>query len=180
MQKEVLAPVPRRHLVLTMPRLLRGIFRKRRKLLLDLSQCAAEAVAEYVRRRLGQDCRPGIVVSVATAGDLVQWHPHLHLLTTDGGKTVDGSWQPLAEWDGALLMRLFRERLLARLVECHAISPELVAKLAAWKHPGFSAHVGEPIAPEEKQRLEDTAAYLVRNPLSLKKLVHLDGEKALV
>jgi hypothetical protein len=45
-----------------------------------------------------------------------------------------------------------------------------VAKLLAWRHPGFSAHVGEPIAPEEKQRLEDTAAYLVRNPLSLKKV----------
>jgi len=77
-------------------------------------------------------------------------------------------------------MSLFRERLLARLVECHAISPELVAKLLAWRHPGFSAHVGEPIAPEQKQHLEDTAAYLVRNPLSLKKLVYLDGEKAVV
>jgi len=54
-----------------MPRLLRGIFRKRRELLLDLAQCAAEAAAEYVRTRLGPDCRPGIVVSVATAGDLV-------------------------------------------------------------------------------------------------------------
>ena len=31
-------------------------------------------------------------------------------------------------------MGLFRERLLARLVvERHAISPELVAKLVAWK-----------------------------------------------
>ena len=69
LQKEVLAPVPHRHLVLTMPRLLRGIFRKRRELLLDLAQCAAEAVAEYVRTRLGPECRPGIVVSVATAGD---------------------------------------------------------------------------------------------------------------
>ena len=64
-----------------------------------------------------------------------------------------------------LLMRLFRGRLLARLVDAHAISPELVAKLLAWKHPGFSAHVGEPIEPENKQHLEDTAAYLVRNPL---------------
>jgi hypothetical protein len=27
---------------------------------------------------------------------------------------------------------------------------ELVAKLLAWRHPGFSAHVGDPIAPEEK------------------------------
>ena len=52
---------------------------------------------------------------------LVHWHPHLHLLTTDGGKTTDGPWKPLPEWDGLLLMRLFRERLLARLVEAHAI-----------------------------------------------------------
>jgi len=42
-------------------------------------------------------------------------------------------------------MSLFRERLLARLVLAHAISPELVKRLLAWKHPGFSAHVGERI-----------------------------------
>jgi hypothetical protein len=77
-------------------------------------------------------------------------------------------------------MTLFRERLLARLVESDAISQELVAKLVGCKHPGFSVHAGEPIAPEEKLRLEDTAAYLVRDLLSLKKLVYLDGEKAVV
>ena len=43
-------------------------------------------------------------------------------------------------------MRLFRERLLARLIEKHAISQELATKLMAWRHPGFSAHVGEPIS----------------------------------
>jgi hypothetical protein len=37
----------------------------------------------------------------------------------------------------------------------------------------FSAHVGEPILPEQKQHLEDTAAYLVRNPLSLEWLARL-------
>jgi hypothetical protein len=36
------------------------------------------------------------------------------LLTTDGAKTADGSWQPLPEWNGILLMSLLRERLLAR------------------------------------------------------------------
>jgi hypothetical protein len=39
-------------------------------------------------------------------------------------------------------MMLFRERLLARLVDSHAISPQLVAKLLAWKYPGFSAATG--------------------------------------
>jgi hypothetical protein len=32
----------------------------------------------------------------------------------------------------------------------------------------------------DKQRLEDTAAYLVRNPLSLKKFVYLDGQQAVL
>ena len=77
-------------------------------------------------------------------------------------------------------MRLFRERLLGSLLDKRAISQELVQKLLAWRHPGFSAHVGEPIAAEDNKRLEDTAAYLVRNPLSLKKLVYLDGQQAVV
>jgi hypothetical protein len=180
LQKEVLAPVPHRHVVLTMPRLLRGIFRKRRELLLDLSQCAAESVAEYVRRRLGPDCRPGIVVSIATASDLVQWHPHGHLLTTDGGFCEDGAFHRLEGWDAEGVMKLFRERLLARLVEHHAISEELARKLVAWTHPGFSSHVAEAIPFENKKAIEDLACYLVRAPFSLQKLVYLDGHKAVL
>ena len=93
----MLEPVPHRHLVLTMPRLLRGIFRKRGELLLDLAQCAAEAVAEYI------------------------------------------------------------ERLLARLIERNAISEELARKLLAWRHPGFSAHVGDAIPFEDNKAIEDVA-----------------------
>ena len=85
------------------------------------------------------DARPGIVVSVVTAGDLLQWHPHLHLITTDGGRNPDGSWHTPAEWEAGRLMRLFRERLLDSLLDKRAISQELVQKLLAWRHPGFSA-----------------------------------------
>jgi len=109
--------------------------------------------------------------SIATAGDLLQWHPHLHLITTDGGRTPGGSWHLLPQWDGVRLMMLFRERLLKSLLDKHAIFQELVKKLLAWRHPGFSAHVGEPISASDQQRLEDTAAYLVRNLRSLKKSV---------
>jgi hypothetical protein len=69
--KEVLAPVSHRHVVLTIPRLLRPLFRRRRELLTELGRAAAEATAELVRRGLGYDARPGLVVSIATAGDLV-------------------------------------------------------------------------------------------------------------
>jgi hypothetical protein len=75
---------------------------------------------------------------------------------------------------------VFRETILARLLDRHAISSQLVQKLLGWRHPGFSAHVGESIPPQDRQRLEDTAAYLVRNPLSLRKLVYLDGQQAVL
>jgi hypothetical protein len=77
-------------------------------------------------------------------------------------------------------MTPFRERILARRLDRHAISPELVQKLLGWRDPGFSAHAGESIPRQERQRLEDTAAYLVRNPLSLRKLVYLDGQQAVL
>ena len=180
LQKEVLAPVPHRHVVFTMPRLLRPLFRRRRELLLDLAQCAAEAIAEYARRGVAEQARPGIVASIATAGDLMQWHPHGHLLVTDGAFSDDGTFHSLATWDAEAVMTLFRERLLARLIECHAISEDLARRLLSWRHPGFSAHVGNAIPFEDKKAIEDVACYLVRAPLSLRKLVYLDGQKAVL
>ncbi len=54
------------------------------------------------------------------------------------------------------------------------------AVLESLWHSGFSAFVGRPIAPEDKPAIEDIAAYLVKPPVSLEKLVYLDGEKAVL
>jgi hypothetical protein len=51
---------------------------------------------------------------------------------TDGAFSDDETFHPLATWDGEALMRLFRERLLARLVEKHAISQELAGGMTAY------------------------------------------------
>jgi hypothetical protein len=133
---ELLAPVSHRHVVLTIPRLLRSLFRRRRELLTELARARAEATVELVRRQAGVDLRPGLVVSLATAGDLLQWHPHLHILASDGGFAAGGAFVGLAQWDATLLMSLFRGRLLARLLDRHAISQELV--------PTLLAHLGTP------------------------------------
>jgi hypothetical protein len=119
---QLLAPVSHRHVVLTIPRLLRPLFRRRRELLTELARAGAEATVELVRRQAGVDLRPGLVVSLATAGDLLQWHPHLHILASDGGFTADGAFDCLGQWDATLLMSLFRGRLLARLLDRHAMT----------------------------------------------------------
>ncbi len=84
--QEVLEKVVHRHEVLTIPRLLRPLFGRRRKLLTELGLAGAEAVMELLHLSLGEEARPGMVVSIASAGDLLQWHPHLHLLVSDGGR----------------------------------------------------------------------------------------------
>jgi hypothetical protein len=177
---ELLEAVAHRHVVFTIPRLLRPLFRRRRELLTELGHAAAAAIGALMQEALGARVTPGVVVCVATAGDLAQWHPHGHVLTTDGAYSEDGAFHPIEQWDDQRLMKLFREHLLARLVERRAISEVLVAKLTTWRHPGFSAFVGRPIAPEDKAKIEDIAAYLVKPPVSLEKLVYLDGEKAVL
>jgi hypothetical protein len=86
----------------------------------------------------------------------------------------------LGAWDGQAVMRLFRERLLTRLAAKHALSHELAAKVTAWRHPGYSVHLGDAIPPGDAQAIEDLAGYVVRNPLSLKRLVYLDGQQAVI
>jgi hypothetical protein len=99
---------------------------------------------------------------------------------SDGAFSEDGSFHPLTRWSGEALMRLFRERVLARLVDKHAISQELAKRLMTWRHPGFSAHVGEPIAAGDTRALENVAGYVTRNLLSLQRLVYLDGQQAVI
>jgi len=70
------------------------LFRKRRELLDELALAGAEALSQAVREALGDEISPGGGVSIATAGDLVQWHPHPHMLTTDGGFSPDGLSPP--------------------------------------------------------------------------------------
>jgi len=45
----------------------------------------------------------GIVSSIQTHGSLANWHPHLHLLVTDGGFRPDGTFVRLPRHDVAML-----------------------------------------------------------------------------
>ena len=77
MAAEVLADVPHRQLVFTVPKLIRQHFRFDRKLLGLLSSCAYNAVREMMQA-VADDPRsvPGVVISLQTFGDkLANWHP---------------------------------------------------------------------------------------------------------
>jgi len=71
--------------------MLRVYFRKDRRLLGKLSQCAVDAL-KTLFRAASKDAAavPGIIIAIQTYGDLVNFHPHLHALVTDGAFSPAG------------------------------------------------------------------------------------------
>lgn len=132
---EVLAPVPHRQYVFTVPKMLRIYFRKDRRLLGKLSQCAAEALKTLFRTGCKERTAvPGIILAIQTYGDLVNFHPHLHALVTDGAFGSNGWFYAFPKIDLYAPEHLFRHRVLRMLLQERRIDEMVIRKLLGWRH----------------------------------------------
>jgi hypothetical protein len=61
------------------------------------------------------DAKPGLVLSVQSFGDLVNFNPHLHVLAADGVFLPDGAFVGLPPVPEGLLAEGFRRAALERL-----------------------------------------------------------------
>ncbi len=109
--------------------MLRPYFRFDRKLLSKLSQCAYQSLKEFFRKTPNREGFPGAVFSIQTFGNLVNIHPHLHCLVTDGCFMPNGWFHVLPEKDVKKLENLFRHKVFKMLLRENKISRELVYKL---------------------------------------------------
>ena len=110
-----LAPVPHRQVVLTIPKRLRAYGRYRRRLLGEIARVAARTLTAAIRTLTGQrDLAVGIVACLQTHGSRANWHPHLHLLVTDGGFRPDGTCVSWPVHDTARATEAFRRAVLRR------------------------------------------------------------------
>ncbi len=165
----VLEPVPHRHVVFTIPKALRGLFARERRLLSLLSRCAHECVQRAARAYLEDRRRSlGTIAALQTFGSYAaNFHPHVHAIVTDGAFACDGHFERMAQWDAAALTELFRRLVLAALRREHRLTPDAQRALLAWGHSGFSVHVGPPILPDDRTGLEQLARYITRALLRL-------------
>ena len=168
--EEIAQPVVHRHLVFTIPRVLRGLFACERRLLGLLSRCAYEAA----RRAYGvylEDRRvvPGFVSSIQTFGSFVaNFHPHIHALATQGAFKRDGEFLPVGSVNTEVLEELFRHLVLTRLNRAERLSEEFRDQLVSWVHSDFSVHAGPRIYPTDSEQLERLGRYIVRAPMPSK------------
>lgn len=168
-ESNVLAPVPHRQYVFTLPRLLRPIFARRRELLGKLCNIVERLLARaYGRARPG--ARPGMILFVQTFGDLVNFNPHIHVLAADGTFDADGGFTVLPPIPRKVLEPWFRAEVLALLRREGLVAASLVEKMLAWRHTGFSAHNAVRVGARDASARRSVAQYMLRAPLSLEKM----------
>jgi hypothetical protein len=165
---EILAPVPHTHLVFTIPRVLRGLFQRDRRLLGILSRAAHAALLEWMQAELGRrDVVPGFVGGVQTFGGYAaNWHPHVHGIATEGAFTRDGDFHSVWNLDTDAIEERFREHVLRELVQAERLSEDFAARLRTWQPSGFDVHAGRQMTRGENRRMEEMGRYIARPPLA--------------
>lgn len=163
--------MPHRQVVLTIPRRLRAWCLYRRTLLGDIARVAATTVTAAVRTITGEPgLSVGMVGSIQTHGSLANWHPHIHMVVTDGGFRTDGTFVPWPSHDTAALTEAFRRAVLRIFVRREIFDEGEAQAMLQWPHSGFHVH-DEVLVPEDHSAfLLRLARYCARNPVALHRL----------
>lgn len=161
---EVIEDVPHRHTVFTIPNRLRVFFKYDRKLNSILFRAAWGVLSEV----LGVDKRElAAIFTVQTAGEALNYHPHLHGILSDG-YWKDGVFTCFSEVDLKAIEDAFAETILAQLSKKELITDDDVAQILSQDHTRFGVWLGDPFHDKESEQF--VARYIERAPLSLEKL----------
>lgn len=161
---QILEPVPHQHIVFSIPKRLRLYFRYDRKLISLIFKAASSALKDV----LGGQQQLGIILTAQTAGEALNWNPHLHGLIAAGGWDGDvfHPWSIVP--DTQKLTTAFTENLLALLVKRELLTDNVVSQILSQEHSGFSVWIGDPFQDQHSSQF--IARYIERGPVSLQKL----------
>ncbi|MGA1826571.1 MAG: transposase [bacterium] len=134
-------PVSHVHMTFTIPKIIRGFFKRNRKLLKLLPQSAYYAIEKYYQKALGIEGRyTGGVFCIQSQGSLLNFHPHTHSLIL-AGIIKEGTFYEQINISTEIIAQLFRARLLSVLLRKGVIRQELIDLLMSWNHTsGFNVH----------------------------------------
>lgn len=192
-----LLDVPYHHLALAVPAHLRGVLNFNRPATLGLMFSAATAaLSQWAQEQHGM--RLGIVAVLHTFGSDLKWHPHLHLLVTEGGLSLDGDRWVRPYGDGRLmahgaLKKMWRYHLIRALRRAHRTGELRFPKKAAFlaDYPRFNAllrrlyemvwyaHIGASLRGP-RFTLRYIGRYTKRAGLAEYRITHYDSERGLV
>ena len=169
--------MPHRHVVFSIPKILRRHFLYDRKLLSELSRCVWKTLKLYLKSFVPQkDAVPGAVIAIQTFGDFLGFNPHCHVLCTDGCFMGTGSFRVAPLFGRKDLGKIFRHQVFRMLLSKGKITEELISMLMCWRHSGFNVFCGPRIYPRDETAMENLARYIIRASFSQERMSYLEEE----
>ena len=95
-----------------------------------------------------------MIAAIQTHGELLHWHPHVHVLLTCGAFTPQGEFLELPELDMARLEAAWQEAVFALYLSEGKIEPEVVENMRSWQHSGFSVDQSVFLPAGDQQGIE--------------------------
>ena len=174
---EVLKYVPHRQWVFSIPKRLRVYFMFDRKLLTKLSRCAWKVLNLYLTQAVPtDDAKAGSAVAVQSFGDFQNFHPHLHILCTDGCFYNDDAFMVCPPPDTVELEKLFRYEVFKMLKSEGKINDVVIENMMNWRHSGFNVYCGKAIWPHNEEGLENLARYIIRASFSQERVTYVAAQ----
>ena len=170
-----------RHIVLTVPAILRKTFYQQAQAVLSpFMRCGVRCLDEVYSRVSGRALKGGYIMVIQTHGRNGQYNPHLHIIATSGG------WDPQAkQWVHLdyVPYRLLRKQwqwslltMLRQTVQTQEMQ-RLVDVCYTRYREGFVTNVQKGDVPSRYQSLARyLAKYVVSPPISLRRIDHYDGQ----
>ncbi len=176
--EEILKNVPHRQWVFSMPKRLRIYFRFNRKLLVKLSKIAWRILSQYLKESVSvSDGKPGVIISVQTFGDYINFNPHLHIIATDGCFYGDGEFMIGRTPIASDLEKVFQTEILNMLTEEGLINDSVKNNMYNWQHSGFNVYCGLAIDSEDQEAIEKLGRYIIRAPISQERMEYITASK---
>lgn len=189
--EEIIEKVPHRQWVFSIPKRLRIFFKYDRKLLGKLSKCASDTMSEHLsedvrakNREIDEDEKlsSGIVSSIQTYGDFINFNPHAHIIGTAGCYDSNNNFFKSVDIRITEIENDFGKRVLKMLKKEGKITQEDIENMDSWKHSGFNVYLGKVIDEDDTESMGNLARYLIRAPISQERMKYIskkdskDGE----
>ena len=140
-----------------------------------LYQAAWKAWKDYLEG-VHANGTPAAIMSLHTAGDLLNFHPHIHALVLSGVVDSYGNYLEIENIDRELLTEFFAEEVYQIFLKKGLLSEEDIRSMKSWPNSGFSVWIGDAISEDASEQRLFAARYLVRCPLSLERLSIMEDE----
>jgi hypothetical protein len=112
-----------------------------------------------------------MIGAIQTHGQLLHWHPHLHVLITCGAFTPEGEFLELPEFDMERLLVAWQDAVFELYLAEEKIEPAVVENMRSWEHSGFSVDQSVFLPAGDQAGIERLIQYMTRCPFSLSRLV---------